>query len=124
METVLVTVSGPLRRVDLEMPGDVPISELIPTLLQVCGPHGMLAAPLNDASAWGLGSQTGGPFPQTRSLIECGVVDGALLVFQDALSWQEQQARPAGRAVVVPPAVQTPGGMGIRWNREGLLPDK
>ena len=44
--TVLVTIRGPFRTVDMELPGDVLIGELVPILLEICG------IAKNDPQAW------------------------------------------------------------------------
>jgi hypothetical protein len=37
--TLLVTLRGPLKTIDLELPGDIAMGELIPLLLEICGFH-------------------------------------------------------------------------------------
>jgi hypothetical protein len=36
-QTLLVTVQGARRKRDVELPGDIPVGELLPLLLQMCG---------------------------------------------------------------------------------------
>jgi hypothetical protein len=123
MLTVLVTVHGPQKIADLEMPGDTPLGELFPLLLDVCAPQWAGDDP-QLLGQWGLGPVGGTPFPPTRTLIDCRVMDGALLLFQDAASWS-RQLQALAPVTLVPPggaasSAQT-GGIGIRWNKEGLL---
>lgn len=121
MHTILITIQGPRRSVDLEVPGELPISELIPVLLELCGP-----IPLNAAqpasflwASWGLrpvdSRQILAP---NRSLIEAGVVDGAVLQLHhmEALI---QHRRP-DTTFTPRPVEQHPGGIGVSWG-EGLL---
>jgi len=61
------------------------------------------------------------PLSPTRSLIEGGVVDGAVLVLQDVSSLAnlpQDTGRFIPRSVAVGPGT---GGMGVTWNKEGLL---
>ncbi|HEY7833555.1 MAG TPA: EsaB/YukD family protein [Ktedonobacterales bacterium] len=127
MSTVLVTVLGPRRRVDLDIPCDVPISDLIIPLLGVCGPRVARGDPLSHPASWGLGAWRGAMFPASRTLIDCGVVDGGVLVFQDIVSWrngtpQLHQDAPSPVAAARPPTVTQVGDIGIKWNPGALLP--
>jgi hypothetical protein len=123
MPTVLVTVRGPQRTVDLEMPGDTPISELFPLLLEVTG------APVLGSTAfheeWGLGPVHGTPLPSTRTLIDCSIVDGSILLFQDASAWAEHLYAIGPATLVptqpVPNDTHDTGGISIRWNKDSLL---
>lgn len=128
MTTVLVTVLGPRRHIDLEVPCDVPISDLISPLLEVCGPRTAPGDPLSHPASWGLGAWRGGMFSAARTLIDCGVVDGSVLVFQDIVSWrngtpQAHQGAPVPAYDTEPPAVTQIGDIGVRWNSGALLPD-
>ena len=82
MPTLLVTIDTPQQSIDLEVPGDVPIDALLPELVAACGlsPVGVN----NAATQWVLAPAGSAPFPPNRSLIDCGVVDGARLSLQDA----------------------------------------
>jgi hypothetical protein len=121
--TVLVTVRGPQRIVDLELSADSPVAALIPLIIDVCVPTAagtQWAAP----AYWGLGPDGGQPLPPNRTLVDCGILDGATLVFQDLGSWSS----PVPMAPPPPPladgiAAPQPqgGGITIRWNRDGLL---
>lgn len=115
MQTVLLTLIGSSRRIDLQLPAEVPIGDLMLKLLELCEPrqaHFELAQ-------WRLVIQDRGiALPPVRSLHDCGVVDGARLLLQEYSSFvsQQQQAQsPAFRPRALPPSEHT-GGIGVRWN--------
>jgi hypothetical protein len=99
--TLLVTVRGPLKTIDLELPGDVPAGELIPLLLEICGPQEydfkkMLQAPIS------LSLQVEGahaPLLSNRTLIDADVCDGTVLVLQTnhALAGPTERLAPLNR---------------------------
>ncbi len=118
MRTVLVTVEDQSGTTDLELPLDVPIGELLPSLVAACsslqaGVFGMGGPPL------ALGSSEGGAFSAERTLADCGVVDGMRLLLQEDAAWRRGM-RTTGTSLLpadVPSSTQT-GGIGIRWNRD------
>jgi len=121
MNTMLVTVIGPGRAVDLEVPGETPISELLPTLLEICGPQPFRAS-LSDAflwNVWGLrpwGSQQ--ILQPNLSLAQVGILDGALLELQDLEALRSAKPRPA----FTPRTIQAqPGGIGVTWGNGPLV---
>jgi MinD-like ATPase involved in chromosome partitioning or flagellar assembly len=79
LSPVLVTIQGPEQRVELQLPGDRPVGELLPGLVELCaaGQH----AP---ESAWELAPLGGLAFDPSRTLQEVGVIDGSLLALRDA----------------------------------------
>jgi MinD-like ATPase involved in chromosome partitioning or flagellar assembly len=77
--SVLVTVQGPEQRVELQLPGDRPIGELMPLLLEVC-----VGAHLPEEARWELAPLGGLAFDDARTLADAGVVDGSLLHLRDA----------------------------------------
>ena len=96
-QTLLVTLQGPGKKLDLELPGDVPVHALIPPLLQIDG-H---PAPVDP---WLMSSRTTGKTLRAEwTLVENKVVDGDILVLhkkeQPILpqppKWQGAAARPA-----------------------------
>ena len=92
--TLLVTVRGPFKTLDLELPGDVPVSELTPLLLEICGPQEydikkVLQAPI---SLQVEGMRT--PLSPERTLIAADVYDGAVLVLQTKHSLPTSPDRP------------------------------
>ena len=121
MQTVLLTIVGSTRRIDLKLPAEVSIGELLPKLLELCGPP---HAPEHIASQWRLVIPAQRvALPLTRSLLTCGIVDGAILLFQDYASFVAQTAQQAQAQApalpfqpqVLPPSANT-GGIGVRWN--------
>ncbi|MEU6749234.1 type VII secretion integral membrane protein EccD [Spirillospora sp. NPDC046719] len=79
-----VVVVAPHRRLDLSLPGDIPLSHMLPTLLQVAGNN------LADAglahSGWVLQRLDEAPLDESRSLSSLGVRDGEILYFRPELS--------------------------------------
>lgn len=122
MRTILLTVEGPQRSVDLEVPGEVAVSELIPLLLETCKPRQIKLTPLLDPSLWELGTKDGDmPLDRTHSLIDSGVMDGVILVLQDMETWASQRER---KVHWIPQSLspgQSTGGFGIIWDTDGLL---
>jgi hypothetical protein len=82
-KTLLVTVQGTQRELDIELPGDVLVSELLPLLLQMCG------APTSTRERstirWNISvSDTGKTLQARRTLLENNVLNGDLLLLQKA----------------------------------------
>src|SRR5271165_1434587 len=96
MPTVLVTVRGPDATIDLDIPGDIPVADLFPLLIEVSASRlgGYITG---GPEQWGLGPIDSTPLLPTRTLIDAGIVDGAVLLFQDAGAW-------AQHLYAVPPA--------------------
>lgn len=121
MRTVLVSVETSRQRADLEVPADAPVGDLLPLLLDAF----TLAASLpagDAANMWMLRGPTGAPLHPARSLLDGGIVDGMRLVLQDAASFQMERQHAAAAQPPQIPAGPTTGGIGVRWNRDGLLP--
>lgn len=70
-----VSVLAPTARVDVALPVDVPVAELVPMLLELLGEP----APTSRPAGWRLGGVAGGPLPPDATLAELGVPDGELL---------------------------------------------
>src|SRR3954469_19540984 len=70
-----LTVLAPRRRVDVALPADVPVAELVPMVLELLGEPGRACAP----RPWRLSGVVGGPLPVAATLGELGVLDGELL---------------------------------------------
>ncbi len=118
MQTVLVTLNGPGSSIDLELPGDVPIRDLLAELTKLWEPP---AEEPTEPLHWMLSREGGGVLDAARTLIECGVMDGAVLGLQDSVSLARQREQAAQLAPgIIQPGPQT-GGIGIRWNKEGWL---
>src|SRR5215469_13243573 len=77
--SVLVTVQGPEQRVELQLPCDRPVMELLPLLVDLCARNGH-----TEDARWELAPLGGLAFDAERTLLEVGVIDGALLHLRDA----------------------------------------
>lgn len=121
MRTVLVTVDTPRQHADVELPAEAPVGDLLPLLLDAFTLAPTLAA-AEAANAWMLRAPNGQPLHPTRSLADGGIVDGMRLTLQDAASFQMERQRAAAALPQQLPAGPSTGGIGIRWNRDGLLP--
>jgi type VII secretion integral membrane protein EccD len=76
-----LTVLAPRQRVDVALPSDVPVAELVPMVLELVGEPGRSVAP----RPWRLSGIAGGPLPAAATLGELGVLDGELLRLGPAL---------------------------------------
>jgi uncharacterized ubiquitin-like protein YukD len=119
MLTILLTLIGPTRQIDLRLPAEVPIGELLPILLDLCGPGVSPHAFVDTSPAWCLALPANNAIlPPTHSLHACGIVDGAILLLQNPAARYVQQ-RPAysqsSRPRALLPSTET-GGIGVRWN--------
>ena len=76
-----LTVLAPRQRVDVALPSDVPVAELVPMVLELVGEPGRAVAP----QPWRLSGIVGGPLPAAATLGELGVLDGELLRLGPAL---------------------------------------
>ncbi len=130
MPTLLVTVIGPQRHMDLELPDDVPMNTLIPALLTIDAlsfrAHGADPATPSPAHAesatWCLRLvHESAPLLRERTLQEADVPDGAVLVLQDAASWTSlhELAPSPFTPRTIAPAPDT-GGIGVSWSKEEL----
>jgi type VII secretion integral membrane protein EccD len=70
-----VSVLAPRGRVDVALPADVPLAELVPMLLELLGEPG----PQQRPAPWRFTGATGGVLPAAATLDELGVLDGELL---------------------------------------------
>ncbi|MEV5889886.1 type VII secretion integral membrane protein EccD [Nonomuraea fuscirosea] len=84
-----VTVVGPRRKADLALPADIPLPNVLPSLLRALGEVGGDAA---SAPGWTLQRLGGAPMDLGQSLSTLGVLDGEILYL-----------RP--REAVLPPAL-------------------
>lgn len=119
--TLLITLHGQFQRLDLELPGDVAIGELLPLLLEMSssqrkGPQ--ILRPTN-ARLYIAGTHT--PLPLHETLIAAGVCNGTELELHTQ-EWHQTllssvAPQQFGRRSV-PPGVET-GGIGVIW--ESLL---
>lgn len=88
VDTVLVAVQGPDRRLNVEVPTESPVGDLLPELVRVLG--GQDLGEDLDHPTWGLGHAGNAPFPAETTLAQQGVIDGALLTLQPLTVWRQQ----------------------------------
>ena len=115
--TILVTIRGPLKTIDLELPGDISVGELIPLLLEMCGSHenNSQALPKAPTSLQVAGTRT--PLPSHKTLIDADIYDGTVLVLQTSRVPSTLAERPAPQQFT-PKTVQpgaNNGGIGVTW---------
>jgi hypothetical protein len=126
--TVLVTLETFQGATDLELPADVAVQDLLPLVVAICAPSALASMPGGDQPAtsarWALGRPGGAPFSAERTLVDYEIMDGAILLLREEASWGRVSmgALPLGGDDAETPASEvTLGGIGIRWNRNGLL---
>ena len=120
MQTLLITLIGPQKRVDLQVPGEVPLGDLLPALLAMCVPSSAQTHTPNWQLVYGQRL-----LATERSLVEAGVVDGAVLVLQDVSTQMTRPMQPvAAKPQGFVPRTVTPsrstGGIGVTWSNDGL----
>ncbi len=123
MQTLLITIIAPQKQVDLQVPAEVPVGDLLAALVALCVPSTAQAHTPN----WRL-VYAQRQLATERSLVEAGVVDGALLTLQDVST---QMTRPMEPIMAKPqhfvPRTVTPsrstGGIGVTWSNDGLAND-
>jgi hypothetical protein len=86
--TTLVTVQGSYKTLDLQLPAEVAIRDLLPLLLAALGMTGGDAAQ-DVAATWGLGRPDANlPFRAAVTLQAEGVLDGEYLILQEMTTWR------------------------------------
>jgi MinD-like ATPase involved in chromosome partitioning or flagellar assembly/uncharacterized ubiquitin-like protein YukD len=93
VRTLVVTVAGPEKKVDLSVPAETPIEQLMPTFLSL----GVVNTNGNGTN-YALARSGGQPLPDSSTLADCGVVDGEVLQVRPAQA--EEQPPPAPPRVV------------------------
>lgn len=116
MQTVLLTIKGSDCSIDLKLPAEVPVRELMPKILELCDP-----GPARDQrrrARWHLfHASTGMPLSAAQSLNEAGIIDGTILLLDDSdtTRWsQQQRARPFNPRAIQPG--EQSGGIGVKWH--------
>ena len=94
--TCAVTIAGPEGRVDVVVPAQTPISELIPTFVELGVVPDTVGAN-GGRPVWALSAAGGGPLPRDKTLLACGITDGAVLTLTQIRS--EAKAPPSPREV-------------------------
>lgn len=105
MRTLVVTLIGPDQCVDLQLPAEIPLLEILPTLVELGVPHAPSSAS-SPPSGWQLMmASSGAVLEMNRSLDELGIVDGAILLLRE-------QTWPRGKRMSLPSSAQPrPGAM-------------
>lgn len=92
-----ITVSTPQRRLDVALPGQAPVAELLPELLRHAGEPGGIEAPHRE---WVLRRADGTPLSAGRGLAVQGVRDGEVLhLAPAAVEWPEVRYDDVAEAV-------------------------
>jgi len=90
LRKILITLVISEKSIDLEVPGEIPIGELILNLCEILC-FQSLDTPPGDSLLWGLGLlNADSPLDVSCSLSDYGVVDGTALLLQDMNSWERQ----------------------------------
>jgi type VII secretion system (Wss) protein YukD len=115
MAVLLVTVLGSAGALDLTVPAETPIGELLAPLTRLHGDAGK--APGDQATAvsvhrWSLAPIHGDPLPHDRSLAACGVGDGAVLLLWDGSQPAVAAAAPGVRRCPVIGVLSAAAGVG------------
>jgi hypothetical protein len=115
--TLLVTLRGPFKTLDVELPGDIALGELLPLLLEICGFQNNDLQALSQAPAHLYVAGGYAPLPLGGTLIDSGISNGTVLVLQTSGSSpvQAKSHTPQWSARrSVQPGVAT-GGIGVTW---------
>jgi len=116
---LLVTVQGPRRTVDVELPGDVLTGELFPLLLEMCGDPVMPPPPGERVAAfWSLTlAKTGKPLASVLTLFDNNILDGDVLLLHERSLLPEPGAQgKQGIPGSILPSEYT-GGIGVTWEK-------
>lgn len=120
MRTILITLRTFDVNRDVELPGDAPIQSLLPLLIGLCGSVSPPEPAVVQADWW-IGPIGGEPFDARKTLIECNVVDGAILQFEPRAQWLRHVQTPD---IVTPPipVVFVDDGKSPQERTKGILP--
>ncbi|HLI70303.1 MAG TPA: EsaB/YukD family protein [Ktedonobacteraceae bacterium] len=118
-EKLLITIQSLQRTVDVQLPDDVRIGDLLPYLAEACG---FFEQPRHSSRAekavWSLSAVGASqPFAAERTLADCGVMDGDTLQFQERISQVKPVApvhEPAPDFADILPSEET-GWLGVTW---------
>ena len=93
MARVVITVVAPARRVDLAVADETAVTALLPAVLHLCD--------ADPSGSWTLSPKGAGPLAPERTLRECGVLHGSILLL-------ERAAEPVPAAAVAVPGPGAP----------------
>ena len=110
MQTLLLTIISPQRSIDLELPAETPIAELLPALVKLC----INNAPTSQLTWTLIVAETHKTLDTAQSLLEARLVDGAILVLQPQ-ALVRVLAETTFQPENIAPTTES-GGIGVRWN--------
>lgn len=117
--TLLITVQGPWRTIDVELPGDALTGELLLLLLEMCSDPAV-SPPREEevAASWSLSvADTGKPLATVFTLFDNGVLDGDVLLLQERNLLPVAVAQvKGGIPELILPSEHT-GWIGVTWER-------
>jgi MinD-like ATPase involved in chromosome partitioning or flagellar assembly len=108
VRTLLLTIVGPERTSDLAVSGDLPVTDLMPSLLEAA----LITAGGAVTDPWVLSLPGGEPLALDRSLTESGVVDGQRLLLRPRSDRPDDAQRVVPRSD--PPVAGSPFARGRR----------
>lgn len=112
MKMLLLTITHTTRSVDLQVPAEVPLGTLLPTLVELCVQDRRIPIHSSQWSLWEPDKDFS--LDPRRSLLESDIVDGTILHLRLP---REQTRRP--QQTFQPQTIQPDaesGGIGVRWN--------
>lgn len=115
MQTVLLTIVSPQRTLDLRLPAEIPIGDLLPRIGELCGTNLPDAKPAKQLSWHLLLPSSGEILKADWSLSEAGILDGAMLLLRNNSSTERQPAAPVFQPETILPGEES-GGIGVRWH--------
>lgn len=124
MHTLLITITTFHGSIDVEVPGDTLIEDLLPKLVEICIPQSSRAAQLYP-TRWHLRIQDAlTPLKTNQTLLEAGITDGTIVQLQQtSIRTLPQREREIYEEQFIPetilPSKQT-GGIGVRWQRQDI----
>lgn len=115
-QTLLVTIKGPHQRRDVELPGDIPLYELLPALLDICDitedpSEGKALSPENVSLYL---ERLNDSLTSTFTLLESGVLTGDILFLRSESAELVLLPASAGESEVIE-SDSLSGGMGVTW---------
>ena len=118
MSTRAVTIAGPERRLDIVVPAETPIRELLPTFVDL-GLH-EAPDPREPEPVWAVQQPGGSPLPSERTLAECGISDGDILALTQLRSAAKAPPAPSRQRRPTPPASK----LSPRQKVQSALPER
>ena len=93
MSTRAITIAGPERRVDIVVPAETPIRDLLPTFLELgLGDEESMNG--DSEAVWAIQPPGGMPLPSDATLADSGVTDGDILSLTQLRAAEKSPAKP------------------------------